>query len=71
MLTLNIYYLIPTIFVAAITAQIKASGDKHVVSHIKLLELDMHVINILLLTKRKRVARTVDGVVLSLRNRTC
>ena len=42
---------------AAITDQIKASGDKHMhVSHIKLLQLRMHVINILLLTKRKRMA---------------
>ena len=36
------------IFVAAITTQIKkTSGDKHIIiSNIKLLELDMHMINI-------------------------
>ena len=54
----HIYYLIPIIFMAAITTQIKVSFDKHMftyVSHIKLSESGMHVINVLLLTKRKRM----------------
>ena len=56
---------------AAITDQIKASGDKHIhVSHIKLLQSRMYVINILLLTKRKKEWR-VDSIVPSLRNGTC
>ena len=53
MLTLNIYYLIPTIFVAAITACL---WRQTCISHIKLLESGTHVMNVLLLTKRKRMA---------------
>ena len=34
----NVYYLVQIIFVAVIAASIKASGDKNVLTPIKLLE---------------------------------
>ena len=45
MLIRNVYYLVQIIFVAAITS-IKASGDKNVLTPIKLLELGAHVTSI-------------------------
>ena len=42
----NVYYLVQIIFVAAIAASIKASGDKNVLTPIKLLELGAHVTSI-------------------------
>ena len=50
MLIRNVYYLVQIIFVAAIATSIKASGDKNVLTPIKLLESNAHV------TKRKRMA---------------
>ena len=46
MLIRNVYYLVQIIFVAPIAASIKASGDKNVLTHIKLLELGAHVTSI-------------------------
>ena len=46
MLIRNIYYLVQIIFVAAIAASIKASGDKNVLTPIKLLEPGAHVTSI-------------------------
>ena len=46
MLIRNVYYLVQIIFVAAIAASIKASGDKKRVNPIKLLELGAHVTSI-------------------------
>ena len=46
MLIRNVYYLVQIIFVAAIAASIKASGDKNVLTPIKLLESGEHVTNI-------------------------
>ena len=43
MLIRNIYYLVQIIFVAAIATSIKASGDKNVLTPIKLLESGAHV----------------------------
>ena len=52
MLIRNVYYLVQIIFVAAIAASIKASGDKSMLTPIKLLESGAHVTSI---TKRKRM----------------
>ena len=46
MLIPNVYYLVQIIFVAAIAASIKASGDKNVLTPIKLLESGAHVTSI-------------------------
>ena len=46
MLIRDVYYLVQIIFVAAIAASIKASGDKNVLTPIKLLESGAHVISI-------------------------
>ena len=46
MLIRNVYYLVQIIFVAAIAASIKASGDKNVLTSIKLLESGAHVTSI-------------------------
>ena len=46
MLIRNVYYLVQIIFVATITTSIKASGDKNVLTSIKLLELGAHVTSI-------------------------
>ena len=46
MLTRNVYYLVQIIFVAAIATSIKASGDKNVLTLIKLLESGAHVTSI-------------------------
>ena len=46
MLIRNIYYLVQIIFVAAIAASIKASGDKNVLTPIKLLESGAHMTSI-------------------------
>ena len=46
MLIRNVYYLVQIIFVAAIAASIKASGDKNVLTPIKLLESAAHVTSI-------------------------
>ena len=46
MLIRNIYYLVQIIFVAAIATSIKASGDKNVLTPIKLLESGAHVTSI-------------------------
>ena len=46
MLIRNVYYLVQIIFVVAIATSIKASGDKNVLTHIKLLELGEHVTSI-------------------------
>ena len=46
MLIRNVYYLVQIIFVAAIAASIKASGDKNVLTPIKLLESGAHVTSI-------------------------
>ena len=46
MLIQNVYYLVQIIFVAAIAASIKASGDKNVLTPIKLLESGTHVTSI-------------------------
>ena len=56
MLTQRHYYLIPIVFVTVITDQVKASGDKHVLATLNSLELHTHVINILLITNRERLA---------------
>ena len=46
MLIRNVYYLVQIIFVAAITASIKTSGDKNMLTPIKLLELGAHMTSI-------------------------
>ena len=46
MLIRNVNYLVQIIFVAAIATSIKTSGDKDVLTPIKLLELGAHVTNI-------------------------
>ena len=46
MLIRNVYYLVQIIFVAAIAASIKASGDKNVLTPIKLLESGTHMTSI-------------------------
>ena len=46
MLIRNVYYLVQIIFVAAIPISIKASGDKNVLTPIKLLESGVHVTSI-------------------------
>ena len=46
MLIRNIYYLVQIIFVAAIAASVKVSGDKNVLTPIKLLESGAHVTSI-------------------------
>ena len=46
MLIRSVYYLVQIIFVATITASIKASGDKNVLTPIKLLESGAHVTSI-------------------------
>ena len=46
MLIRNVYYLVQIIFVAAIAASIKASGDKNVLTPVKLLESGAHVTSI-------------------------
>ena len=53
MLIRNVYYLVQIIFVAAIAASIKASGDKNVLTPVKLLESGAHVTS---MTNRKRMA---------------
>ena len=62
MLIRNVYYLVQIIFVAAIATSIKASGDKNVLTPIKLLESGAHVTR----GKEWRISR----LVLSLRNGT-
>ena len=47
MLIRNVYYPVQIIFVAAIAASIKASGDKNVLTPIKLLESGAHVTSIM------------------------
>ena len=47
MLIRNVYYLVQIIFVAAIAASIKASGDKNVLTTIKLLESGAYVTSII------------------------
>ena len=42
----NVYYLVQILFVAAIAASINVSGDKNVLTPIKLLESGVHVTNI-------------------------
>ena len=46
MLIRNIYYLVQIIFIVAIATSIKASGDKNVLTPIKLLELGAHLTSI-------------------------
>ena len=53
MLIRNVYYLVQIIFIAAIAASIKVSGEKNVLIPIKLLKLGAHVTSI---NKRKRMA---------------
>ena len=64
MLIRNVYYLVQIIFVAAIAALMKVSGDKNVLTPIKLLESGAHVTS----TKRKRMAHM--RISISLRNGT-